>query len=67
MDKIYIVIEEWQKYLGLRLDNVRYPTWLAVPYRNFRYGNAQNVCLYSDAMEQFLIQQQIRHCVVGEG
>lgn len=64
MEKNYIAINHWQNYLSLSLRGIKdFPEWKAVNPRNFRYGNAQNVCLWSQEMEDFLKRYDINYSV----
>jgi len=64
----YIVIQEWQNYLGLYLDQKPrvYPQWLPVSRHDYRYGNAVNVCRYSSQMAAFLQAEGIRFNLIHE-
>lgn len=64
-DPSYISIQEWQKYLGLKLlgrpAGIVYPVWFMVNRRHFRLGNAMNVCRWTKEMEVFLLLHDIEY------
>lgn len=58
---MYIIINEYNNFLWLCYkEYIVFPAWLAVNHRNFRYGNAANVCRYSKQMETFLRLEGIK-------
>lgn len=63
----YISIYTWQAYLTIGWGKYTvWPKWMAVPYRDHRYGNAANVCLYTPQMEAFLSAEGIRYGLIDQ-
>lgn len=63
----FIIIDEWQKWLGSWMGQFGpHPEYVQVSHRHFRYGNAQNVKVFTPSLANALSNFNCKFHVVEE-